>query len=77
MPRLYNQATGETIGEITEEQLQFLVDHLEEEHARDQDYYIHRTTLDLFREVEGHPESLVALIEGAMGDNDDVDIAWE
>ena len=76
MPRLFHMESNETIGEITDEQLKFLVDNLEEEHAKDKDYYICRDTLEMLKE-NGCDEKLLALLEGAMGDGDDVDVAWE
>jgi len=42
MPKLYNATTGAELGEITDEQLEFLQDQLEEESAEDQDYYINQ-----------------------------------
>lgn len=50
MPKLYNATTGAELGEITDEQLEFLQDQLEEESAEDQDYYINQETLDYFAE---------------------------
>ena len=76
MPRLYLAESGDTLGTITDAQLQFLVDQLEEESSDDRDYYINRETLEMFRERDCDPE-LLALLEKALGDSDDVDIAWE
>jgi len=76
MPRLYRLDDGETIGEITKEQLQFLVDQLEEESESDNDYFIDRDTLELLSDNGADPE-LLALIEKAMGDDDEIDIAWD
>lgn len=70
--RLYDLETGECIGEITENQLQALIDAFEEEHLEDQDYYVHRATLPLIKDAE-----LVALLEKALGDRDEMDIRWE
>ncbi len=77
MPRLYRVDTGDTIGEISEKQKQFLVDMLEEEDEDDQDYFINQDTLELFSDNNCDPE-LLALLEGALDDGEDgVDIAWE
>jgi hypothetical protein len=76
MPRLFRLDNGETIGTITAAQLQFLVDQLEEEDAEDTDYYVDRDTLELLSDNGADPE-LIAMIEKAMGDDDDIDIAWE
>jgi len=76
MPRLIRLDTNETIGEITKAQLQFLVDQLEEEDADDTDYFIDRDTLELLSDNGADPD-LLAIIEKAMGDDDEIDIAWE
>ena len=77
MPRLYRIDNGETIGTITEEQKQFLVEMLEEEDEEDQDYFIDQDTLELFSDNKCDPE-LLAMLESALDDGEDgVDIAWE
>jgi len=76
MPRLTRIDTGDEIGEITDKQLAFLVEQLEEEHDEDQDYYIDRETLELMADNGGDPE-LLAMLEKAIGDDDSMDIAWE
>lgn len=76
MPRLFRLDNGETIGTITDAQLRFLVDQLEEEDADDNDYFIDRDTLELLSDNGADPD-LLALIEKAMGDDDEIDVAWE
>lgn len=76
MPRLTRIDTGDVIGEISDAQLKFLVEQLEEEHEEDQDYYIDRDTLELMSDNGGDPE-LLAMLEKAIGDDDSMDIAWE
>jgi hypothetical protein len=76
MPRLYLADGGDTLGQITDTQLRFLVDQLEEEDLDDKDYYLNRDTLDLLRERGADPE-LMAMLEKALDGRDDVDIAWE
>ena len=76
MPRLYRLDNGETIGTITDKQLQFLVDQLEEESEDDNDYFIDRDTLELLSD-NGIDPDLLAMIEKAMGDDDEIDVAWE
>ena len=75
MITLKDKSNGRWLGSISESQLQFLVDQLEEEHREDQDYWIHRATLDIFRENGADP-ALVKLIENAMGDSEDIEIVW-
>ena len=75
MIALRDKDTGAELGSISEEQLQFLVDQLEEEYAEDRDYYINRTMLDVMRQRDADP-GLVDLISKAMGDRDGVEIVW-
>ncbi len=77
MPRLYRAASGETIGEINEKQLKFLVDMLEEEDEEDKEYFIDQDTLELFSDNNCDPE-LLAMLEGAIEEGEEgVDVAWE
>jgi hypothetical protein len=76
MPRLFRLDTGDDIGVITDAQLKFLVDQLEEEHDNDKDYFIDRDTLELLSDNGADPE-LLGLIEKAMGVEDEIDIAWD
>jgi hypothetical protein len=76
MPRLFRIDTEADIGIISDAQLRFLVEQLEEEHDEDQDYYIDRDTLELLSD-NGIDEELLAMLEKAMGDDDSMDIAWD
>lgn len=75
MIQLHDKESGARIGTITEAQLQFLVDQLEEETRDDQDYYINTTTLDLFEE-RGADQTLVALLRQALAGRDEMEIRW-
>ena len=75
MIQLSDKETGAEIGALTPEQLQFLIDQLEEEHAQDQDYYINRATLELFEE-KGIDAQLLGLLQNALGDREDMEIIW-
>ena len=75
MVRLYQSKSGEPIGSISEAQLQYLVDQLEEESLEDRDYYIDRATLDWFDE-HGVDPALEALLREALGDREGMDIRW-
>jgi hypothetical protein len=76
MPRLIRLDTGNDIGTVTDAQLAFLVEQLEEEHEEDQDYYIDRDTLELLSDNGADPE-LLAMLEKAIGQDDSMNIAWE
>jgi processive 1,2-diacylglycerol beta-glucosyltransferase len=75
MPNLYNKDTNEFVGIITEDQLEFLKDQLEEESATDTDYYLNRDTLDQF-ERQGADAGLMELLRKAMGDKEEVEVRW-
>ena len=72
---LYNVATNELIGSITEADLQVLTDALEEESADDQDYYIDEATIDVIADGRA-TEHLVNLLRRALGSSAGVDIRW-
>jgi hypothetical protein len=75
MITLNEKLSGSYIGSITEAQLQFLIDELEEEHSKDQDYYLHRSQIEIFKE-SGADVQLVGLLEVAMGEADELEIVW-
>lgn len=75
MIQIHDKDTGARIGTLTEEQLQFLVDQLEEESGEDQDYYINETTVDLF-EVNGADKALIALLRDALNGRTEMEIRW-
>jgi len=75
MIQLRDKETGAFVGTITEAQLQFLMDQLEEESTEDKDYYINQATLDLFEE-RGADADLLALLRQALGTREDIEIEW-
>jgi hypothetical protein len=75
MIQLHEKETGVFVGTITEAQLQFLIDQLEEESTEDRDYYINQATLDLF-EQRGADADLLALLRQALGTREDIEIEW-
>jgi hypothetical protein len=76
MVKLYDKKTGQYLGRIADEDLQFLIDHLEEENLTDTDYYINRATLDLLKK-NGMNEGFAQMIQNAMGGNKDIEIRYE
>lgn len=76
MIHIYNDATDEFIGSISEEDFSFLQSDLEEESLEDTNYYINQATVDMI-EQQGAGPALVALLRAALGDAEDVDIRWE
>ncbi len=76
MITLYDKQADKKIGDISEGELQFLIDELEEEDRHDQDYYIDASTIDYLATRNGTAH-LIALLRGALGGSDSVDIRWE
>jgi hypothetical protein len=68
--------SGKVLGEITEAQLQFLEDQMEEEDTTDRDYYISQDTIDMF-EADGADAELLAFLRSALGGRKDMDIRWD
>lgn len=75
MIELREKGAENLIGEISEEQLQFLIDQLEEEDLEDRDYAITPLLLSSF-EVEGGDPALISMLREALGDRDEMEIAW-
>ena len=76
MIQIYYADTDEYIGEITEDQLQYLIDQLEEESLADQDYAISSLLLAEF-EAEEADQELIELLRGALDANEEVLIRWD
>ncbi len=65
------------LGTITEGQLDFLIDNLEEELEEDEDYWINKDTIEYLRD-QGAEEALLRLLEKALEDTDDgIDISYQ
>ena len=75
MVNLYNDRTNELIGEISTQQLQFLIDTLEEESLEDKDYAITAMTLGYFVELGADP-GLVSMLREELGDKNEIVIRW-
>jgi len=76
MPRLVRLDTGAEIGNISDAQLAFLVEQLEEEHDEDRDYFVDKNTIELLSDNGCDPE-LLGMLEKAIGEDEAMDIAWE
>jgi hypothetical protein len=75
MVTITDKDTNKPLGTITEKQLQFLVNQLEEEWPEDQDYAISSMLLDLFEGENADPQ-LVSLLRNALGDKEEINIVW-
>ncbi len=76
MIKLYDKSTNRYLGTISDEELQFLIDNLEEESLTDVDYYINETMLESLKQ-KGMTENLASLLEAAMGESKEVEIRYE
>ena len=76
MINVYKTMDGAQIGTITESQLQFMTDNMEEESLEDQDYAITPMTLAYFEELGADP-ALLVLLRQALGNQDELVIRWE
>ncbi len=66
----------ELLGTITETQLDFLMENLEEEFEEDEEYFLSSDTIDYLRE-QGADDDLLAMLERALaGVQDGVDIFY-
>jgi hypothetical protein len=75
MIRLRDAERNTFIGTISEDQLHFLVDELEEESAEDRDYYISADTIDMLEE-DGADSQLVSLLRSALAGREGLDVRW-
>ena len=75
MAQLFDADSQAPIGTITDVQLQFLIDELEEESATDQDYYINAATIDML-EQDGGDAPLITLLRNALGTREEMEIRW-
>ncbi len=75
MITLYDCATNNQIGSISEQELQFLTDNLEEEFLEDTDYSITPLELTYFEQHNG-PAGLLNLLRQALGQREEVIIRW-
>jgi hypothetical protein len=73
---LYNAATNQFIGSISDADLQVLIDSLEEESLEDRDYYIDEATLDVLV-AGGASEQLLSLLRAAVGPTGGAEIRYQ
>ena len=76
MITISNKESNESVGSITDSQLQVLIDHLEKTDPDDQDYYIDRRTIDMIKTVAADYAVVIETLETALGDREGVDIVW-
>ena len=74
--RLIDLEHDQEIGIITEDQVQFLIENLEEGGIEDQDYYIDEETYD-FLAANGCEEELLEMIAETLEGKDSINIRYE
>jgi hypothetical protein len=72
---LKNKMNNQWLGSISDTQLQFLVDELEEESTDDQDYWLNGVMIDMMEE-KGADSSLISLLRNALGSEEELEIIW-
>jgi processive 1,2-diacylglycerol beta-glucosyltransferase len=75
MINLYEKDTNKPLGQISEAQLQYLIDHLEEEWSEDQDYAVTPLLLEYFEGLGADP-TLISLLKDALGGREEIEIIW-
>jgi len=75
MIKIYDLSNNTLVGEISEEQFQFLHEHFEEESLDDRDYYLNQVTVDALAGAGADP-GLVAVLSQALGGREEMDIRW-
>ena len=75
MINLTEKGTNKPLGQISEEQLQYLIDNLEEEWAEDQDYAVTPLLLEYFEGL-GADAALISILREALGGREEIEIVW-
>ena len=76
MVDLYDTESNRLLGNISEAELQFLVDALEEESTSDDDYFVERRTIEMLEE-RGASAHLLDLLRNAVGTSEGVELRWQ
>ena len=76
MIKIFNKTTNEFLGRVAEGDLQFLVDHLEEDRLQDNDYFLCKETIDSFESAGASPR-LLEVLRGGLRSDENIEIRWE
>ena len=74
---LYDTTTNDMVGSITEAELGYLMDSLEEESLEDKDYYIEKGTIDLLADEGKATDHLLKVLRDALGSADGIELRWQ
>jgi hypothetical protein len=77
MVKVFNKTTNELLGRISEDELAFMKDQLEEECLGDTDYYLRKETIDEFASSAGATEHLVNVLRAGLRNDEAIEIRWE
>ncbi len=72
---LKDKETGEKLGNITEDDMEFLMSHLVNEYEGDRDFYINQSTVDLLAATSTNAK-IVNLIKTALGPRLEMETEW-
>jgi processive 1,2-diacylglycerol beta-glucosyltransferase len=75
MVQLFDKESGQVVGVLTDEQLEYLQGQLEEESPDDQDYWFDVASLDVLEEGGADP-ALMSVLRTALGDRDEMELRW-
>lgn len=75
MITLFDAETNQPVGQITQEQLGFLMNQLEEESTTDRDYYISQDEVDILEEA-GADSALLATLRNALAGREGMDLRY-
>ena len=76
MIQLNDKETGRLIGEISEADLQILIDAFEEEGRDDKDYYIDATSPEYLEANFVGAANVATLLRNALAGRDGMDVVW-
>lgn len=73
---LYDTATNALVGSISQAELEYLQEVLEEESLEDKDYYFTADTIDLLTEDGGATDHLLKVLRDALGKAEGIELRW-
>lgn len=74
--RIRKKDSGAELASISEADFAVLVDHMEEESSRDQDYFVDPMAVAALERLGASPD-FVATLRRAIGTSEGIDIVWE
>ena len=74
MIKLYDTSNTH-VGELSEQELQFLIDNMEEESTTDQDYYLDEATVD-YLEARGADLGFTIRLRQLLAGREGITIRW-